>query len=283
MSDHDSAIEKSIEKSLKVPKMLSEISLLLMFVQAAIGLFLPGMYVKDTTWGRAVFLGNDLVNLFLFTPLLIIALILLKRGTDKGKLFWLGVQALITYDYIYYPLGVVYNNYFLLYVSILGVSLYSFIFGILGLKLSNYQKYIPGKPVKITASVLMLAFALVFVFLWIGRWIMFLITGKLDMEGVSMISTFDLLTLAVPLILSTIWLLKGEDRGYVLGIVMGLVCGFYSFILIAYTPYALKANLPDAWTMFPFWTFTAILGLSPAFILLASKATGTTQISNWQG
>jgi hypothetical protein len=255
---------------------LSGISLVLMLIQSALGLFMPGMYAKDTTWGRAVFLGNDLVNLFLFTPLLIIALILLKRGTDKGRLFWLGIQALITYDYIYYPLGVVYNNYFLLYVSILGVSLYSFVFGILSFDLSKYQKYIPGKRVKITASVLMLAFALVFVFLWIGRWIMFLVTGKLDMEGVSMISTFDLLTLAVPLVLSTIWLLKGEGRGYVLAIVLGLVCGFYTFILMAYTPTALKANLPDAWTMLPLWIFTAILGLSLAILLLASKATGTT-------
>jgi len=32
--------------------------------------------------------------------------------------------------------------------------------------------------------------------------------------------------------------------GYVLSVVMGLVCVFYSFILIAYTPYALKANIP---------------------------------------
>ena len=100
---------------------------------------------------------------------------------------------------------------------------------------------------------------------------MFLMTGKLDMEGVSMISTFDLITLAVPLVLSAIWLYQGEGRGYVLSIVMGLVCGFYSFILMAYTPYALKANLTDAWTMLPFWMFTACLGLSPAFILLVSK------------
>jgi hypothetical protein len=271
MSDSNLSIEKIPGKSLRVPMILSGTSLLLMFVQSTIGLFVPGMYSKDSTWGRAVFLGNDLVNLFLFTPLLVIALIFLKRGSDKGKVFWLGIQALITYDYIYYPLGVVYNNYFILYVTILGVSLYSFIFGILNLDLSNYQKYIPVKPKKIAASVLLLTFALIFVVLWVGRWISFLFTGTLDMEGVSMISTFDLLTLAVPLVISTIWLLKGEGRGYVVSIVLGLVCGFYSFILIAYTPYALKANLPDAWTMFPFWCFTAVLGLSPALILFTGK------------
>ena len=274
MSDHSnlkSMMQGSSGSSFQVPIILSKISLLLMFVESAIGLFIPGAYTKDSAWGRAVFLGNDLINLFLFTPLLIIALILLKRGSDKGKVFWLGIQALVTYDYIYYPLAVAYNIYFLLYVTILGVSLYSFIFGINALDVSIYQKYIPGKHGRITASVLLLAFALVFVFLWIGRYISFLITGKLDMDGVSMISTFDLITLAVPLVLSATWLLKGEGRGYVLSIVMGLVCGFYSFILMAYTPYALKANLSDAWTMLPFWIFTAILGLTPAMILLMSK------------
>ncbi|HEX2966564.1 MAG TPA: hypothetical protein VHO84_12310 [Syntrophorhabdaceae bacterium] len=271
MVNCDSSLEKTAENSLRGPMILSRISLLLMFVESIIGLFLPGTYARDNTWGRAVFLGNDLVNLCLFTPLLIIALILLKRGTDKGKVFWLGIQALITYDYIYYPLAVAYNDYFLLYVVILGVSLYSFIFGINSLDLSSYRKYIPAKRVKVAASILLLAFAAVFVFLWIGRYISFLMTGKLDMDGVSMISTFDLITLAVPLVLSAIWLLKGEGRGYVLSIVMGLICGLYSFILIAYTPYALKANLSDAWTMLPFWIFTAVLGLAPALILLMSK------------
>lgn len=271
MSNHDPSAEGTPAKSLRGPIILSQICLLLMIVQSATGLFVPGMYANDTTWGRAVFLGNDLINLFLFSPLLIIALILVKRGTAKGRLFWLGVQGLITYDYIYYPLGVVYSNYFLLYVAILGVSLYSFIFGMLGIGIADYQRLIPGKRARVVASVLILAFVMVFAFLWIGRWIMFLMTGKLDMEGVSMISTFDLLTLAVPLLLSSIWLLKGEGRGYVLSVVMCLVCGFYSFILVAYTPFALKANLPDAWTMFPFWIFTAVLGLTPAIILLKSK------------
>jgi hypothetical protein len=271
VSTLDLSVETTPAQRLRAPTILSEISLLLMVLQSATGLFMPGMYAKDTVWARAVFLGNDLVNLFLFTPLLITALVLLKRGTDKGKVFWLGVQALITYDYVYYPLGVVYSNYFLLYVLVLGVSLYSFIFGILGLGVARYHSFLPGKHARTSASILLLAFALVFVFLWIGRWIMFLMTGRLDMEGVSIISTFDLVTLAVPSVLSALWLLKGEARGYVLGIVMGLVCGFYSFILMAYTPYALKANLSDAWTMFPFWVFGAVLGLSPALILLTSK------------
>lgn len=251
MTNRDFIDEKTPEKSLRMPMILSQISLLAMTVQAAVGMFVPGTYARDNTWGRAVFRGNDLVNLFLFVPLLIVALVMLRRGTDKGRVFWLGVQALITYDYIYYPLGVAYNDYFLLYVLILGVSMYSFIFAMLGMNLKKYRKHIPEKGGTITVAAMLLAFALVFVFLWGGRWVQFLMTGTLDMEGVAVISTFDLLVLAVPQVLAAVWLLKGEGRGYVLGVVMGLVCGFYSFILIAYTPFALKARLADAWTMLP--------------------------------
>jgi hypothetical protein len=106
VSTLDLSVEASPAQRLRAPTILSGISLLLMILQSATGLFMPGMYARDTVWARAVFLGNDIVNLFLFAPLLTLALVALKRGTDKGKVFWLGVQAPITYDYIYYPLGV---------------------------------------------------------------------------------------------------------------------------------------------------------------------------------
>ena len=95
MSRLDSITEKNSESSLKSAIILSQISLVLMIVVSVIGLFTPGMYAKDSTWAKATFLGNDLVNLCIFTPLLFIAIVLYKRGTYKGKLFWLGMQALM--------------------------------------------------------------------------------------------------------------------------------------------------------------------------------------------
>lgn len=92
--------------SLNTALILSKICVPLMIIQSVVGLCVPGTYAKDGAWGRAVWLGNDVVNLVLFVPLLSIAIVLAKRGTDKGKIFWLGIQALVTYDYMYCPLAV---------------------------------------------------------------------------------------------------------------------------------------------------------------------------------
>ncbi len=257
--------------SLKSALILSQISLVLMIATSLIGLFVPGMYTNGSDWGRATFLGNDLVNLCIFTPLLIIALFLFNWGTDMGRLFWLGMQALITYDFIYYPLGVAYNKFFLLYAATLGVSLYSFLFGIHGMDLTRYNKMVPHRRTRMIAAVLMFVFAAAFAFMWIGRWIIFVISGEEPMEGIAMISTFDLITLMVPMILSAIWLLKGEGRGYVFSVAVTMTCGLYSLILMAYTPFALKLELADAWAMLPLWIFLFVLGTSAAAVLLLGR------------
>ncbi len=274
MLNDNFAVEQKTVTSLKPALILSGLCLLLMIIQAIIGLFVPGTYIKDGAAGKATWQGNDFVNLFLFAPLLFIALVFIRRGSDKGKLFWLGIQALITYDYIYYPLGVAYDRYFLLYVAILGISLYSFLFGITRIDFSKYEHYIPEKRSSITASVLMLVFSLILSTMWIGLSIYYIFTGEIKLAPQGMITTFDLLLIVTPVVLSVIWLLKGQARGYVILTMMAMASGFYCFILIAYTPFALKANLPDAWTLLPLWIILCVLCLPTMIILLRSQRRG---------
>ena len=256
--------------SLNAALILSRICVPLMVTQSAIGLFVPGTYAKDGAWGRAVWLGNDVVNLVVFAPLLAFATVLAKRGPDKGRIFWLGMQALVTYNYIYYPLAVAYDRFFLLYLAILGVSLYSFVFGMTRMDLSAYGRHLPGKRGRVAAACLMLAFALVLSLLWIGLSVHYLLTGELKLAVTPMVSTFDLLLIVTPVVLSAIWLLKGQARGYALLTMMALVSGLYCFVLMAYTPFALRAGLPDAWTMLPLWILLCALCLPAAVILLRS-------------
>jgi len=269
-----STVQPNIRKNttgLNTAIILSALCIPLMILQSTIGLTFPGSYAKDGAWGRAVWLGNDVVNLFIFTPLLLIAILLYKRGSAKGILFWLGVQALITYDYLYYPLAVAYDTYFLLYVAILGISFYSFLFGITGMDISEYEKYIPGKKSTVIASGLMLTFALILGLMWTGLWVYFIFTGEEKQKGLAMISTFDFILIITPMVLSAFWLLKGQSRGYVLSTIMTLICGFYCLILMAFTPFALRAHLPDAWTLLPLWVLLCALCFPAMIILLKSR------------
>jgi len=269
-NDNFAVVEKS-KTPLNTSIILSLICVPLMIIQSIIGLFISGTYEKDGTIGRAIWQGNDVVNLFLFVPLLLIAIVLAKRGTDKGRIFWLGMQALVTYDYLYYPLAVAYDKYFLLYLAIFGISFFSFVFGITRIDFSKYTKYLPGKRSSVVVSVFMLFFAAILSLMWIGLSILNIFTGEVKIAGQSMISTFDLILITPPVILSVIWLLKGQARGYVILTVMSILCGLYCFILMAYTPFALKADLSDAWTMLPLWILLCALCIPTMFILLFNK------------
>lgn len=269
-----STVQPEISKDtplFKIALTLSSLCIPLIILQSAIGLTFSGSYAKDGDWGRAVWLGNDVVNLFIFTPLLLIAILLFKRGSAKGILFWLGAQALITYDYLYYPLAVAYDRYFLLYVAILGLSFYSFIFGITGIDFSRYEKYVPGKKSTAIVSGLMFTFALILALLWTGLSAYYIFTGEEKLKGLAMISTFDFILIITPMVLSAGWLLKRQVKGYVLSTIMTMVCGFYCFILMAYTPFALNAHLPDAWTMLPIWVLLCALCFPAMTILLKSR------------
>lgn len=271
MGNDNFVVVEKLKASLNTSLILSWICVPLMIIQSIIGLFVSGTYEKDGTMGRAIWQGNDVANLFLFVPLLLIAIVLAKRGTDKGKIFWLGIQALVTYDYLYYPLAVAYDKYFLFYLTIFGISFFSFIFGITRIDFSKYTQYLPGKRSSVAVSVLMLFFAAILSLMWIGLSVMNIFTGEVKITGQSMISTFDLILITPPVILSVIWLLKGQARGYVILTMMSILCGLYCFILMAYTPFALKSDLPDAWTMFPLWVLLCALCIPAMFILLLNK------------
>ncbi|HEY1406121.1 MAG TPA: hypothetical protein VF857_05880, partial [Spirochaetota bacterium] len=199
-------------KQLKPALILSAISLILMIIQSGAGVLTSGMYATDSVWSRASWHGNDMVTLCIFSPMLLGALVLVIRGSVRGRVLWLGLQALVTYNFIYYALAVVYNQYFLLYVAVLGVSLYSFLFGISSLDFDSFALYKPGPVRRVTVCAIQFLFAGTLALVWIGQAILFITTGQIRQEGLGLISTVDLVIVVPPMILSGVWLLRGESR-----------------------------------------------------------------------
>lgn len=70
--------------------LLSAIIAILIIVASAGGLFLTGLY-RDNTWTSSQFRGSDLVRLVVAVPLLVAALILARRGSQRAQLIWLGM------------------------------------------------------------------------------------------------------------------------------------------------------------------------------------------------
>jgi hypothetical protein len=256
------------DKKLKPSIILSFILSGLMIIQSLAGILIKDIYKKDSVWSRAAWNGNDIVILFVFVPLLLISLNFVLQGSRRAQLIWLGILACITYNYIYYAVAVSYNNFFLLYVALFGISFYSFVFAALNTDMDQYKKLFSKEtPIKISA-VIMFLFAGSLAVMWISQSILFIIKGSTTQEGLGLISAVDLVFVAAPVVLSALWLLKKEARGYVFSIITMIQNGVYSLVLVAFTPFAAKEKLSDAYTLLPLWIIFFLICLMAAGLLL---------------
>ena len=242
----------------------------LMLAGSVIGL-MPGVsYAGMNEWGKTVFQGNDIVNLVVYLPLLLLSRRAARSGNPVGELFFVSMTAACTYNYFYYPFAVKYGVFYLLYVALFGMSLFSFLFSVTALTPDTYSRFMNLRKRRIAGASLLLVFAGILAAMWIGMAVMFILTGKILQEGVGLISAADLLFIVTPLSLAGYWLLRGDARGYMFGVIMSVTCALYCLILIAYTPLAVFRNMSDAYTMLPIWVVSLAIGVSALVIFVRS-------------
>jgi len=149
---------------------------ILLAIAAGSGFFVYSLY-RDTTSFMAQAVGQDLVTLAVALPALIISAILAGRESQRAWLIWLGVLVYLVYLYAIAAFNVRFNPLFLVYVALLGCSLYALIGGIattdLGGIKARFREKTPVKAVSIFLAVLVL----LFYFLWLGEVVPALIMG----------------------------------------------------------------------------------------------------------
>ncbi|MCJ7512861.1 MAG: hypothetical protein MUO23_07815 [Anaerolineales bacterium] len=90
---------------LHLPELLSLVIAIGTAIASAAGwLFSSSLY--PTPESLQSFVANDLVNLFLGLPILLVAMALTRRGRLIGLLFWPGALLYVLYNYIAYLVGV---------------------------------------------------------------------------------------------------------------------------------------------------------------------------------
>ena len=101
---------------------------LLIAIVSLFGLLTPGFYAKETPSWQAQSLGQDLADLILVIPALIVTAVLSYQGNKKALLFWGGTLIYIVYTFLIYCFGVHFNRLFLFYCIILGIASYSLLY-----------------------------------------------------------------------------------------------------------------------------------------------------------
>lgn len=140
----------------------------LLAIAAGGGLLVPDLY-RDNPSILAQAIGQDLVSLAIALPILIASGLLTQRGSSRARLIWLGVLVYLIYTYVTYAFAIQYNSLFLVYVALLGCSLYALIGGLATTDVAAIKAGFTGKaPVK-TVSIFLAVLAVLFYLLWLSE------------------------------------------------------------------------------------------------------------------
>src|SRR5215208_466539 len=101
----------------------------LVAIAAGVGFFIEDLY-RDAPVNAAQAVGQDLITLVVALPVLIVSAGLALHGSMRAHLVWLGALGYLVYTYASYALAIEFNSLFLVYVALLGLSLYTLIGGL---------------------------------------------------------------------------------------------------------------------------------------------------------
>jgi hypothetical protein len=253
------------QNKLKPAYILSILIAVLATIASIGGLLLDGLY-RDNAFVKTTWLGNDGITLFLAIPILVAALVFSSRGSLKAQLVWMGLLDYMLYNFAFYLFGAAFNWFFLIYVALVGLSIFALIFGLVNFDAGRIsQQFREGTPVKwIGGYFLFVAFGLTLIYFILS--IAFIATGEVPdivtRSGhiTNVVFALDL-TLLIPwLVLGAVWLMKRKPWGYVIAGIVNVKAPLYTFILCVNTALVARNGLGGGDEL-PLWIALTVLGL----------------------
>ena len=199
-------------------------------------LLVDGLFRGDAPFLVAQAVGQDFVTLLVALPALVIGAIFAARGSGRGRLVWLGVLVYLVYTYLIYAFHVQFNALFLVYVALLGCSLYALIGGLATTDFEALKaRFTARTPVKIV-SVFLAVMAVLFYFAWLSEVVPALISGDVPQSVIdngtptSAVHVLDMAWMLPAMALTSVWLWKRRALGYTLA---GVLLAFLSLLAAA--------------------------------------------------
>lgn len=274
----------------KIISILTVLLCLLICTASCIGILTSGFYAKESFNWQVQAKGQDIVDLFLVVPALLLTSVFTSRGKSAASLLWCGTDLYVVYTFIIYCFDIHFNQLFLVYCFTLGLSSYSFCWFLLDQvrapKIVGIVKFLPIK----VAGVYLITIAGAFCFLWLSDIIPEIINnetpGSLTALGLptNPVHTLDLSIFLPGVFISGLLTLRKRYVGYFFTIliltffiVMDITIAWLSLMM---KQHGLESNLSVTVVM-------ALLALLSALILIwtlrntrfnaSSDATGTVK------
>jgi hypothetical protein len=240
--------------------------ILLAAVAASAGLLRPSVY-RDTAWVIPQNRGQDLVTLLALAALAIAAFEA-RRGSLRAKLIWLGLLGYVAYTYTGAAFAYAFNELFLVYVALFGLSGAALIAGLSSLDTGRARMaFDEGTPRRGVIAYLAIM-ALMLCVLWLSQIIPFLTDGTppelMVLANTPTVFVYVLdLGIVVPLsLVSAWWLWRDEPWGYVLAGFVLVKSATMGLALLSMTLFAARAAVRVDVALAGVWVALAAAGLS---------------------
>lgn len=190
------------------------------------------------------------MNAFVAYPALLVLAWMAWRGSLRAYLVWLGVLAYSAYSYLLYAGFLHFSGWFLVYVAVLGLSVYALIGGLVALPAERVAAAFSDRaPVRLAGG-LLVALGLAFAALWLAEIVPSALAGEPLPSATEAglvtnpVHILDLAILLPAMVLTGVQLRRGRPVGYLLvvplygfGIVMSAaILGMFASLAVAAEP-----------------------------------------------
>ena len=232
------------------------------------GLSDPGsIYHQETVALADASTAQDIVNLFLVAPLTALLGVLASRGSLRAYLCWLGFVAFTVYNYAIYTFSIHFGPLFLVWVAVLGLSLFAMIGGLSTLDTASVEEQFRGRGERLPAWFLIVIAAL-FAVLWLSEIVPELLAGNPSSSATEWgvptnpVHVLDLAFFLPAALASGVLLLLRHPVGY------ATVPGQLSWVVLTCLPILVAPPVANSRGHEPGWTVLAPVGVLFVIALL---------------
>jgi hypothetical protein len=212
------------------------------------GLFHPGHYAgPQALLGRTR--AEDVVVLAVGVPVLAVGLWAAYRGSLRGRVGWLGALAFHTYLWTSRSVSLAFNDFFLGYVALLTLSLFTLVAGVLETDADAVGRRLDGRHSRRLYAGVLAVIAVGLALLWLSEIVPATLAGEtpgiVAEFGPRGLGTYVVdLGLVVPsLAVAAGWLWRGRSRGYLVGGVLLVFGALLAPVLTAVTVVDLRTGV----------------------------------------
>jgi len=222
---------------------------ILMSLASASGIWLPFVYVQETASWAAQGTGQDIVNLAIVLPAMLIALYAAFAGSLRAVLVLLGLLVYVVYSYVLYAFFVHFNLLFPIYVATLGTSLWALVGIVLDVRNERVQELFEGKTGRAQSIYLMVS-GLLFGVLWVSNIAASIVSGNTPRElvdaglPVNPVHVLDLDVVLPAMIAASILLWKRDPRGWLWAVPLVTFAGAMGSAIVGMMAVMKTAGLP---------------------------------------